>query len=308
WIDPGAAGPAAPQKLFYTIRAVDSSGNTAFTNRTTGKWTKAFNQGLNVFSLPLEPFSYKRASLYVNDIPNAQYVRWMDSNGNWVTHEKGMAPGVNDATLEMGSAYEIYLSASTDYVFTGTPASTIRHRDGFGDVLADRYSLVASVAGFDVTLAWTQVPGAKYYLLYKSQSRSSFQLDSPTYVSGLGDNDWIDRNGVAWDGEYYYMLIPMDANGNLGSSSYSATVSRRTFGPGTSTFGLDVDIESAVSLTELCMMMPDVVGLSYLTNGVWKFHAREMPAGVYDDVVQISSGYQISVAEATIAIVTFVGW
>ncbi len=308
WIDPGASGPAAPQKLFYTIRAVDSSGNTAFTNRTIGKWTKSFNQGLNVFSLPLEPFSYKKASFYVNDIPNAQYIAWMDSNGNWVVHEKGMGPGVNDATLEMGNAYEIYLSTSADYVFTGTPASTIRHRDGFGDVLADRYSLVASVTGPDVTLVWTRVPGAEYYLLYKSPSRSRFQLDRPTYIGGRDDSEWIDRNGVAWDGEYYYMVIPLDENGNLGSSSYSVAVLGRTFSQGTSTFALEIDIDTTVTLADICIMMPDVVGLSYLTNDVWKFHTKEMPAGVYDSAVQIASGYQISVAEATIAIVTFVGW
>jgi hypothetical protein len=308
WADLGAAGPAAPTRLYYTIRAVDSEGNSAFTNRTIGKWTKSFDQGLNVFSLPLEPFSYKKASFYVNDIPNAQYIRWMDANGNWVTHDKAMGPGVNDATLVMGEAYEIFLGATTDYVFTGIPASTIRHRDGFGDVLANRYSLVASVAGPDVNLAWTLVPGAKYYLLYKSQSRSSFQLDNPTFVGNQEENNWVDGNVLASDGVYYYILIPMDENGNPGSSSYSVGVSTRTIGPGVSTFALVLDIEAAVSLTDLCVMRPDLTGLSYLTSGVWKFHARVMPAGVYDATVQVSLGYQISVSEARFVVVTFLGW
>ncbi len=308
WIDPGAAGPAAPSKLYYTIRPVDSTGNIAASNGTIGKWTKSFNQGLNVFSLPLEPDSPKNVSFYANDILNVQFIRWMDSNGRWVTHDKGMGPGVNDAAVMMGEAYEIYLDAATTYIFTGRPASTIRYHGGFGVVLASRYSLGASVIGNDVTLTWTEVPGAEYYLIFRTQARSFSILGEPVHVSGRGSSSWLDTVTLTSDGEYYYMVVPMDASGELGSSSYSLGVSRRTLGQGISSYALAVEIEEIVSLDGLCSQLPVVVGISYLTNGVWKFHAREMPAGVYDTVVQVSSGYQISVSEAGFEIVIFVGW
>ena len=31
-----------------------------------------------------------------------------------------------------------------------------------------------------------------------------------------------------------------------------------------------------------------------LMNSVWRFHAREMPAGVYDVLIEQSGGYQLS--------------
>ncbi len=128
------------------------------------------------------------------------------------------------------------------------------------------------------------------------------------HVSVQGSSSWVDTGTLTSDGEYYYMVVPMDASGELGSSSYSLGVSRRTLGQGISSYALAVEIEETVSLDGLCSQLPDVVGISYLTNEMWKFHAREMPAGVYDTVVQVSSGYQISVSESSYAWITFIGW
>jgi hypothetical protein len=308
WMDPSAAGPGAPQSLYYTIRAVDSNGTTGFTNGTFGKWTKAFDQGLNVFSLPLEPVTLKNVSFYVNDIPNVQYIRWMDSNGRWVTHDKGMGAGVNDAVVRLGDAYEIFLTTATNYSFTGRPASTIRHHEGFGDLLADRYSITASAAGDDVSLTWTDVPGAEYYLVYRTQSRGFLDLGGPVRVTPLGHVDWIDRGALSSDGVFHYMVIPMDDTGEIGSGSYSVGVSRRTFGQGISTFALALEIEQHLTLGDMSNQMQEITGMAYLTSGIWKFHAREMPAGIYDSVIEQSDGYQVSMPVSKSQEFTLIGW
>ena len=118
----------------------------------------------------------------------------------------------------------------------------------------------------------------------------------------------MDTGTLTSDGEYYYMLVPMDASGELGSGSYSVSVSRRTLGQGISSYALAVEIEEIVSLDGLCSQLPDLVANSYLTNAGWKFHAREMPSGVFDSVIQVSSGYQISVSESSYVWITFIGW
>jgi hypothetical protein len=308
WLDLGAAGPGAPSILYYTIRSVDSFGRASFTNKTIGKWTRSFGQGLNVFSLPLQPDVLKNVSFYVSDIPNAQFIRWMDSNGRWVTHDMGMGAGVNDAVVRMGEAYEVYLTAPANYSFFGSPGSMIRYHEGFGDSLTNRYSLTASVMTDDVVLSWDPVQGADYYLIYRANSRNSLKITEPIHVARHPTVGWIDSGILLLDGEYYYILVPMDVMGEIGSSSYSTGVFRRTFTWGISTFALTLEVEEEMTLSSLCAQIPSVVGMTYLTTGVWKFHAREMPIGVYDPIVQMSHGYQISSSGPLSSTYTFVGW
>jgi hypothetical protein len=306
WIDPGAAGPASPPKLYYTIRPVDSAGNIAVSNGTLGKWTKSFNQGLNVFSLPLESYSPMNVSFYVNDIPNAQFIRWMDPSGRWVTHDKGMGPGVNDAVVTIGKAYEVYLDIATIYIFVGRPASIIRYLEGFGDLLVNRYSLTATAIGYDVILSWTEIVGAEYYLIFRTRDRSFSTLGEPVHVSLSGSSAWIDPWALTSDGEYYYMLVPMDLSGELGSSSYSVAISIRTINPGISTYALSLEVEGKVTISSLCLMGPNVEGVAYFFKGMWKFHSSQMASEVYDIEVRQDDGYQVSVWENH-SVLTFVG-
>jgi hypothetical protein len=306
WVDVDANDPTGPSPLYYTVRPVDSLGRMGFTNGTIGTWRKSFDQGLNVFSLPLEPGTLRNVSFYVNDIPNAQYIKWMDSSGRWVKHDLGMGPGVNDATVRMGEAYEIFLTDPTNYTFTGSPASMICHREGFGDSLANRYSLAASVIDDDVVLSWDPVQGANYYLVYKAQSRMALSSKEPTYVTKYSVLTWYDSGVLSSDGDYYYMVIPMDETGEMGSGSYSVGVVRRTFAQGVSTFALVVEIEEKVTLSDLCSAMPGIVGMAYMTMEVWKFHPRQMPSAIYDVGIMQGEGYLISI-DGTESRLTFIG-
>lgn len=307
WMDLGAAGPSAPSKLYYTLRPVDAFGRVGFTNYTIGKWTKSFNQGTNAFSLPLEPITPRNVSYYVNDIPDTTLIRWMNPS-RWVTYEKGIGPPANDAVAKMGETYEIYLTAPTNYSFLGSPASMIRYHEGLGDTLADRYSLTAITSGDDVSLTWTPVPDASYYLIYRTGRRTSFDINEPTYATKHPTFSWVDTGVLSSDGEYYYVVIPMDEAGKLGSSSYSVGVVRRTFSQGTSPIALQLEIEEELTLADVCDQMPGVAGIMHLMKGMWRLHAREMPEGVYDTLLQISEGYQISVSELQSEKFTTVGW
>jgi hypothetical protein len=61
-----------------------------------------------------------------------------------------------------------------------------------------------------------------------------------------------------------------------------------------------------LSIDGVCELDVDIVGMAYLIKGVWKFHSREMPASVYDSVLEQSLGYQIS-SEKDIRLV-FIGY
>ncbi|UCD92262.1 MAG: VCBS repeat-containing protein [Methanobacteriota archaeon] len=307
WTHVGALGPL-DSRMYYVIRPVDSLGRIGFNNYTIGVWKRSFDQGYNAFSLPLEPPSPTNISYYASNIPNAVRIRWLDSNGEWVTYERGVGPPANDAITKMGETYELYLTAATDYWFVGRPASMIRYHEGLGDILAIRYSLSASTVGDDITLTWTSVPDTQYYLIYRAGQRNSFNFMEPVHVTMPSATTWNDAGILSLEGEYYYMVIPMDDMGELGSSSYSVGVVRSIYVGGSSSFALVVEIEEEYTLADVCDRNPEIIGIVHMMSGNWRLHAREMPKNVYDADVKISGGYQILVNELQSVVYTSVGW
>ncbi|MEE9116536.1 MAG: hypothetical protein V3U09_06540, partial [Thermoplasmata archaeon] len=59
--------------------------------------------------------------------------------------------------------------------------------------------------------------------------------------------------------------------------------------------GLPLKPNGLWTLDYYCENIPRTTGMAYMTFGIWKFHAREMPAGVYDPFMEQGEGYQISV-------------
>ena len=307
-MDVGAANSTSPREYYYVVRAVDSLGSKSATSNTAGKWTRSFREGRDAFSLPLEPFTTRNVSWYSENIPGSEFIRWMNAAGHWVTHYPSMGEGVNDIPAIMGDSYEISLSSSINFTFCGYPASMIRFREGLGDSLVFRRSLSAKLDGNDINLSWEAVAGADRYLVFRSEERSALHDLSLSPIVNTTETYWID-SGVIGGGrsEYYYMVIPVDSSGGLGSSTYSVGVFTVKYRSGSDTFALPLKPVEPHSLDWYCDNIPNVVGMIHLMEGYWRLHAIEMPEGVYDADALQGEGYQISV-DGNSTRFTFVGY
>ena len=295
WTDLDAAGPSSPREYYYVVRAVTQQGMTSSTSNTAGKWTSQFEKGTNAFSLPLEPFENTNTSWYTTDVPNLSYIRWMNTTGHWVTHIPEMGEGVNDKQVEMGEGFEISLTSNTTYTFVGSPASMIRFHEGLGDSVTFRKSLSARTEGNDVNLSWQSVAGASRYIIFRSERRDGLHNLSLSPIAETVWNYWQDPSIIGNEGsEYYYMVIPMDPQGELGSSTYSIGVFTEIYQAGTDTFALPLKPVEAHSLDWYCDNIPNIVGIIHLMKRMWRLHAIEMPEGVYDADALQGEGYQIS--------------
>ena len=296
WTDIDAAGSTAPIDYYYVVRAVNLLGMRSITSNTAGKWTRSFDSGLNTFSLPLEPFENQNISNYAASIPNVNLVRWMDSNGRWVNHYPSMGPGVNDSPAIMAEGYEISLASPTTYTFCGSPASMIRFQEGLGDSVTFRKSLSASIEGNDVNLSWDVTAGADRYLVFRSIVRGGFHDSQLSPIANTTETYWKDPGIIGNQrSEYYYMVIPLDSKSEMGSSTYSIGVTTVILYGGSGTFALPVRPMENHTLHWYCDAIPDVTGMAYMISGLWKYHAKAMPLGVYDVDVLQGEGYQISI-------------
>lgn len=296
WTDVGAAGPSAPREYYYVVRAMGTNGSISNTSNTAGKWTKAFRAGRDSFSLPLEPFSPVNVSQLANDIPNAEFVRWMGTDGKWVTHFAGTRQGVNDKVALVGRGFEISLTAASNYTFTGLPGSMIQYHEGFGESVPFRKGLTADVQGADITLGWKPLSGASAYEVYRSTSRDGLFKEGihPKATVPATSNSYTDTGIALPDRKHYYWIVPVDSGGKRGSSTYSIGVWIEGYESGTDTLSIPLKLPDEVWIDDLCEMSNDIAGIIHMMKGYWRLHAREMPRMVYDAIVEQGVGYQIS--------------
>lgn len=301
WSDLGAAGPGAPREYYYTVRVVDSNGSVSTTSNTAGKWTKAFAQGRSAFSLPLEPFSPINISQLATDIPNTNHIKWLGSNGRWVTHITGMGQGINDNFALVGRGYEISLSSDANCTFVGLPGSMIRYHEGFGDSIQFRNGLAADVQGTNISLTWEPLAGTSSYEIYRSTKRDGLfdEALQSIYTISAVFNEFTDIGIALPEMQYYYWIIPVNSVGERGSGTYSVGIWIEGYRQGTDTLSLPLKLPTTIWIDEMCEMNDNIVGMAYVISGVWKFHAREMPPLVYDSLVEQAVGYQISTKGAT---------
>jgi hypothetical protein len=306
WRDFGASSIVGEK--YYTVKAYNVTYSLkSRTSNTAGKFTKRFNAGVSAFSLPLEPFGSRLVSDYTTEIPNTEHIRWLDVNGRWVTHEKGMSGGEMDAVVQMGRGYEIQITSPSLYTFCGQPGGMINHTEGFGSDSSFLLSLDVAVTAPDLDLSWDLMPGAVGYYVFRSTTRGGLLEPSITPAAYTALTTWTDFGVLLIPGDHYYFVMPVDGMGELGSSTYSVGVQSITYSAGSDTFALPLKPEILNSLDWYCDNVPNVVGMVYMVSEMWKFHAREMPEGVYDTVALQSYGYQISV-NGMVTIFTFVGY
>ena len=146
------------------------------------------------------------------------------------------------------------------------------------------------------------------YLVFRSDKRGGLHNLSLSPIANTAETYWRDTGIIGnQNSEYYYMVIPLDSASGMGSSTYSVGVFTMNYQTGSDTFALPLESTGPNSLDWYCDNIPNVVGTAYVTSEMWKFHAREMPEGVYDVEVLQGEGYQISFNGNTTGH-TFVGY
>ncbi len=318
WNDTDAAKPGElnyHQQRYYIIRAVNTLGFISGTSRTVGKWTKQFCEGLNTFSLPLEPLQIHDADFYKTDM-GATYIRWMDP----VTHvwRKYGDGSLDNTQIEVGQGYEVKFTSQTDYTFTGLPGAMIQHEDnplfaGF-NWSSDARSLTAMVDDYDVvifvTLNWARPEGMSEgideYRVYHSPTRDGFW-------GTLGENYFL--NSIKTVGtetvtygfspqpeiELYYLVVPVLSSGEIGTSTYTIGIWIVTYDAGYDTLALPLKLDTTHSADWYCDAIEYTWGINYfdVNDQQWMWHKTIMPEGIYDTDIVMAEGYQISTTAST---------
>jgi hypothetical protein len=316
WIDPDPSITQIDDDFYYIIRAANSDeSDISSTSNTAGIWTRTFAPGISTFSLPLEPFMKKDAEFYCQDM-NSRYIKWMNhTTHTWIKHDKGDSE--NNTPLKLGEGYEVEFDNQTIYTFCGMPGTMIVYDDDSGffgfdpDSDAKNLSVTVELNG-EVTLTW-QEPSSMisggWYEVYYSTTRDGFfevlgvdyDLACPskgfgtntTTISGLGAGDSGSR--------LYFMVVPFNASGVRGSGTYSMGLWTEEYLSEYDTMGIPLKLDGYKTASWYCNNIPDCIGINYyiLIDQRWGWHATKMPVWVFDVVLEMGVGYQISTSGPT---------
>ncbi len=306
-------------ELYFTIRAVDVNGNLSSNSRTVGKYSRSFEAGISAFALPLQPIETFTADDLIMDMgPNAIYIKWMNQTTHtWRMHNNGDGPlGTNNTNLYLGDGYVVLFSTQEYVTFVGMPGTMIKHREpgypGF-DPLSTAQSLTATIIGNDIRLNWTRPSGVMdgdYYVVYFSTSRDGFfgalnltyweVPGSPVMISGV-TGSLTHTNALLVYDRLYYMVVTSNAT-EFGGSTYSIGVWTENFLSGYDTLGLPLKLYFGDKTADwYCDNIQNTVGINYFIYAEqrWSWHRINMPAGIYDTLIEIAEGYQISTSNFT---------
>ncbi len=309
WNITGGALETYSQEEYYLIRAVNQLNKRSVTSNTVGKWTKKFYEGVNTFSLPLEPFEIKTTEWYTNNIPNCNYVKWMNTTTQtWMQHNFGDGLDINDSIVIVGKGYEISVSAESAYTFCGRPGAHIRYMEGELPAPSNFKVKVLNLLG-DVELTWDPVPIADHYIVYKSGTREGLNNLNllPIWETNYGDpfdTHYTDYNAAFFGGtQYYYMVVAVsDPSLHVGfNGTYSVGVWTGKYDIGYDTFGLPLKLDFVRTADWYCDAIPNVWGMNYFNvpDQRWMWHKTIMPEGAYDPDVVMADGYQMSTTAKT---------
>ncbi|UCE37283.1 MAG: lamin tail domain-containing protein [Thermoplasmata archaeon] len=304
------------KEIYYCVKTVNDIGWISTSSYTMGKWTRTFPQGVSTFSLPLAPLGTvpPTADFYLNDM-NASYIKWMNTTTRtWMKHGEG---DFNDALLLMGEGYEVKFDAQTVYTFLGMPGAMIMHNEdagfpGFNPDTNAKSITVTIEANGDVNITW-QEPGGMglgdAYELYCSNTRNGFFGEQGSDYTRVGipvifGTNYAVHFGAGADApgtQLYYIVVPINATGFKGTSTYSIGIWSEEILSEYDTFGIPLKTGIVETVDWWCENIPDTVGINYFDeqNQLWSWHSTRMPKGVYDPELEIGKGYQVSTANAT---------
>jgi hypothetical protein len=300
-------------EYYFVVRARNNAGGPEWSpsSNTAGYYTVNFERGTNTFSLPLDPFNTMFLEDYLTDIPNADSISYLDGNDDWQTIQPPTMPPFTSA--EIGKGYVLETSDLSSHVFTGQPSAMIYYLDGFSWDYQAGSLISASITGNDVTLTWPSLGAGIQYYAYRSDSREGFFPGSPgNYQILNGGNPipgtlYTDSGAALSPTDYYYMIIPYNTTSmERGSSTYSVGVDKTTYN-GNEMIGLPLKPQWGDKYADWYVdQIPEALGIVYLEGGIWKAHFKEFPEGVYDTILELGRGYELSVNVQSFYI--FVGW
>ncbi|HKZ48783.1 MAG TPA: hypothetical protein VJ397_08375, partial [Thermoplasmata archaeon] len=310
WTDPEPL--SSPGERYYVVRSANNGETSlSLTSNTAGVFAGRLNGGLTAISRPLEYFpwvDYSGAELdtlgeYVAAF-GAQDIAYL-SGGAWVS-----VPGAGDPNrrLALGEAFVVNGTAPGLFVFTGLPGAMLQFHDegsaGF-DPATNARNLTASLVGGDILLRFPRPAGMAggSYEVWFSPTRTGFFDGTASLVGGAAISDpgtptviVAHIGALSLGDEIYYLVVPVNAAQERGASTYSLGVWARDFS-GHDTLALPLRPNIARAVSWYVVMVPRVSGVLWLSaGGAWVPHATAMPSGVYDALVVLGGGYQITVA------------
>jgi hypothetical protein len=301
------------EQYFYIIRAVYDSGTTSGTSRTVGKWTRSFPQGKSTFSLPLKSFSNITVD-YLTSSMNAEYIQYMDSTDNtWRRHYQGDG-GINNTLMKLGEGYVVKFTDPTDFTFIGLPGGMILYNDesfGFDPIAEAEYLSTTILPNGDVYLTWQEpvsMTDGWYEVYYSNKRDGFFGMLGNDYFLACSQVDYgnnfaihVDANANEVGTRLYYMIVPFNASGVRGSSTYSIGIWTEEYSSGYDTFGIPLKLKNNNTADWYCDNIPDTVGINYFIFSLqsWGWHSTRMAKGAFDPILMMSYGYQISTLSST---------
>jgi hypothetical protein len=233
----------------------------------------------------------------------------------WMQHNKGDLD--NNTYLEQGKGYEVKFENWTNYTFTGLPGAMISYDDDSGFAGFDHLTEAAGLnvivePNGDVNLTWQEpvcmAPG-DYYEIYYSNTRDGFfealNFDyfqaCPPVDFGTNTAVHIGAGANNPGARLYYMVVPFNALGTRGSSTYSIGIWTEEYWEGYDTFGLPLKLKSSHNADWFCDNIAYTMGINYynVTYQEWWWHSTRMPKGAFDPILEMTKGYQISTSNAT---------
>jgi hypothetical protein len=317
WNDTNAAFPGNnsnyEEQYYYIIRAVNILGQVSSTSRTVGKWTKTFPKEVSTFSLPLEPLQNLTIDHCLRDM-GAKYIKWMHPGWHkWMKYGDG---GINDTLMKVGEGYEVKFDSQINYTFTGMPGAMISYDDDSGflglDHTTEAKNLTVTVElNGDVNLTWPEPSSMSdgWYEVYFSNKRDGFfGTLNMSYFSvcppiNFGKNTTPHVNALANQSgaRLYYMVVPYNASGVRGASTYSIAIWTEEYLAQYDTFGIPLKLETNQTADWYCDNIPETGGINYYNHSEqrWCWHSTRMPSEAYDPMLIMTEGYQISTSGPT---------
>jgi parallel beta-helix repeat protein len=303
-------------QYYYIIRAFNDLGEVSSTSRTVGKWTKVFPEGISTFSFPLTPIEQKDMDFYTTSM-NAEYIKYIDpANHTWKLHNSGDG-GSNNTDIKQGEGYEVKLASHTNYTFLGMPGAMISYDndtgfEGFNSSSESKNITLSIESGGNVTISWQEPismsPGGWYEIYYSHRRDGFFGAFNEDYFFAcsfvtFGNNSATHYGAQAYDPgtRLYYMVVPYNACGVRGVSTYSIGIWTEEYLSQYDTFGIPLKSDSNQMADWYCDNIPNTVGINYfnVSSQRWSWHSERMNKGAFDPVLVMGEGYQISTSSTT---------